>query len=344
MQYYFGHIILAMALLGVLGVGMLGVMVGFAAASGPGQTDTVTLPNCIGVAGDSLAAGSLVVQLPGVNFVTITTRPLAVVIENVLNETPYADVPVYDFSLEAANLADGGRTPYRANAAYTRLLENACDVVVMTAWNNDLRVNRPEGPQAYVDDVTAFINEVRAVNGQTRVLVWTHFWGAPQNFVEGYGNGITYNNSQAHREAVLAACNAPDGQLAVLGRVQCIDLDALFEGELIYNVVIGNMSRNYFNSLVYGGYSAEERGYVDFFFNQNPDNQAVGDGVHFTEYGKRQLAATVLAFLDAPPAPPPSRIPLPDLLSSYRAAILQLFRQQRPAVPLCVLGVCWAGA
>lgn len=273
----------------------------------------VVVPNCIAVVGDSLAAGTLVVQLPGVGYVTFQTRPLAVVLDDELETSPYAGVDVLNFGMPAGFLSPDGLQPYRTTTTYTALLAAACDVVVMTAWNNDLRIVRDDAPQAYVDDVADLIAELRAVNPNTRVLVWTHFWGAPQNFVEGYGNGITYNNSQAHRSAILAACE-PDGVLDGLGRVRCADLDTIFADELIYDVVIGSMSRTYFNSLVYAGINAEERTFADFFFNQNANNQAIGDGVHFTEYGKRQLARSVIAFLDGPaePKPVPRNIPTPD--------------------------------
>lgn len=277
----------------------------------------VVLPNCIAVVGDSLAAGTLVVQLPGINFVTIQTRPLAVVVDDELETTPYATVPVLDFGMPAGFLSPDGLRPYRDSPSYTALMAAACDVVVMTAWNNDLRVTRDDGPAAYVQDVADLIDELRAVNPTTRALIWTHFWGVPQSFVEGYGGGITYNNSQLHRIATLEACEV-DGLFYEMGRISCVDLDLVFEDEPIFNVVIGTMSRSYFNSLLYGGLSEEERGYVDFFFNQNATNQAVGDGVHFTEYGKRVLARSVITFLNSPAEPetPARNVPTPPDLDS----------------------------
>lgn len=270
-------------------------------ADGPHQAEP-PLPNCIAVVGDSLAAGSLVVQLPGVGFVTILTRPLAVVIDDWLSETRYADVPVMNFAVPAAYLSADGLRPYRLNDDYQALVEARCDVMVMTAWNNDLQVQRDNPTEAYVNDIELLIAQLRLWNPEMRALLWTHFWGAPQRFADGYGGGLTYNNSQAHRAALLAACG-PDGDLGEMGGVACVDLDAVFEGDPIYNVVIGNMNRGYFNALLYGGLTQDERGLVDFFFGQGGDPQAVGDGVHFTEFGKRTLAQTVLAFLDAPPAP-----------------------------------------
>lgn len=281
------------------------------------------LPNCIGVVGDSLAAGTLVAQLPGVNFVVMQTAPLSAVIDRQLDATRYQEVPVYNFSLAAGNLADDGRRPYRESNAYDALLEQACDVVVMTAWNNDLNVRSKDETDGYVEDVRLLIEEIRAVNSGTRVLIWTHFWGAPQNFVEGFGGGITLNNFMAHREATLAACEV-DGRIGELGNVQCVDLDALFEGEPIYNIVIGAMGRTYFNNLLYAPLSAQAQGDANFFFNNNPNGQAIGDGVHFTGTGKRALAATVIEFLDTPPDPvaPENMTPDSDATPSATATSL----------------------
>jgi len=268
--------------------------------------ELLPLPNCIAVVGDSLAAGTLVVQLPGVNFVTIQTRPLAKVIEDELAGTRYADVPVKNFAVPATYLAADGLRPYRTYDAYLELMRAACDVVVMTPWDNDLRLLRDT--ELYVKDVALLVTQLRLMNPDTRVLLWSHFWGAPQSFVEGYGNGITYNNTQAHREALMAACQ-PDGRIGKLGGVMCVDLEALFANESVYNVVIGNMSRSYFYGVLYGGLSDEERGAVEYFFNQSPNAQAVGDGVHFTEFAKRQLARTVIEFLNKAPSQTPKPLP-----------------------------------
>src|SRR5215213_1761290 len=78
--------------------------------------------NCIGIIGDSVPRGTSVAQINGYGFAPIETRSFSLVLDELLNQEGISHLAVYDFSVEASTLNDGGRIAYRNQDAY-RLLQ-----------------------------------------------------------------------------------------------------------------------------------------------------------------------------------------------------------------------------
>jgi hypothetical protein len=259
------------------------------------QNESVPFRYCVSVVGDSIPEGRLVVMVPGHGFPVLKTASMAEVLQQHFTGHGLSTLPVYDRSVGAANLSPLGKTPYDQTEAFQLLLRDHCRFLVMFAWNNDLNVVRPEGAAGYVDDVADFIALVHLVNPATHVLVLSHYWGAPQEFVEGFGVGVTLQNYRAHVDVFQVACQ-PGGRLVQLSNISCLETQPIFEG-MGTSFVVLERSRDQVLAMISEPIPPEALPLLDVYWRENPNGLVYGDGVHLSAAGKSVFAEAIVRHL-----------------------------------------------
>lgn len=262
------------------------------------QTASWPLPtnNCISVVGDSIPYGSVVFKVPGHGFPVIRTTPLAVELQQHLDARGMSYIRVYDRSVPAANLSPLGKTPYHDTSAYDALLQDQCRFVVMPGWNNDLNVVRPNSAEAYVNDILDFTRQLHISNPHTHIALLSHYWGQPQDFVEGYGVGVTYQNYEAHVQALLNAC-LPMGRVGQTAKHSCLETQPIFMGMAPASFVVLQRSQQQFYQMLWEPVPAAVQPFFDVYWSQNPGAPVYGDGVHLSANGKQVYVDAIVNHL-----------------------------------------------
>lgn len=266
----------------------------YAVAFDPRQTTTPQA--CISVVGDSIPYGTVVFLVPGHGFPALRTEPLAITLERQLAQHGHGDIEVVDRSVPAANLSHEGKSPYQQFPQFTSLLRDNCRYIVMSGWNNDLNVIRQEGVGAYISDLYHFARLIGLVNPDTEILMLSHYWGEPQEFVEGYGVGVTLANYEAHLVGFENACE-PDGRLGRLGNVHCLMIPPIFAGLSPTEFVILQRSQATLETMLYEPIPEDLQGLFEVFWRENPESPIMGDGVHLSAFGKRLYAEAIIGAL-----------------------------------------------
>jgi hypothetical protein len=277
-------------------------------AAQPAVQGEATLP-CISVVGDSIAAGNLVAEIPNTGYALLQTTRLSTELDRRIGQTGRAPAIVHDRSTTATYLSDNGLDPYSQTNAYRALLDDACDTVVMTPWNNDLRIQRPNGAEAYVQDLVNFVTTLQERRPDVHVIMFSHYWIAVQPWVDGYGVLLTHRNFRHHHAAFMHACEAGNA-LAATGAVSCVDAQALLQDPDAGLAVLVGMGAGYINSLLAAGAVTGGADLLQFYFGQNPGGFVVGDGIHLSLTGKQHFVDAALALRDTGPTPLP---PAPSL-------------------------------
>ncbi len=253
--------------------------------------------NCISVVGDSIPYGSVVFKVPGHGFPVVRTAPLAVVLQEQLYARGFGYIAVHDRSVPAANLSLNGKAPYQYTEAFGALLQDRCRFIVMPAWNNELNLERNSSATAYAEDVGQFVELVHAADPDTHVLVLSHYWGDPQDFVEGYGVGVTYQNFQAHVEALMTACQ-PGGRLGQINNLSCLETQPIFAAMGISFVVL-ERSQQQLQEMLWEPIPPQSQSFFDVYWSQNPGAPVYGDGVHLSAVGKQAYIDAIISHLIA---------------------------------------------
>ena len=261
----------------------------------PNALPPLPTQNCISLVGDSIPEGRLVFLVPGHGFPVIQTRPVADVLQEKLNERGLGYITVHDRSVGAANLSNRGKLPYRDTDTFIQLLQDRCRFVVMAGWNNDLNVEHDEGAFDYAKEVRNFVRQLSQISPHTQIVVMTHYWGNPQEFVPGYSVGVTFENYQAHVNEILEACQ-PDDILGALHHVTCLETQPLFEGMGTSFVELEN-TRETLNQIVWGSIPPDAAPMFDIFWRENPNSTLTGDGVHLSTAGKDAYTEGILDHL-----------------------------------------------
>lgn len=282
------------------------------------QAQSPSTPRCISVVGDSIAAGTFVAQVPNIGFAVLQGRSVASVLQARIAEQATAPVTIHNRSVAAANLAANSRQPYRQSAAYTALLQDNCDTVLVLPWNNDLKIQRPDAAQAHVQDIAALVRELQATRPDVHVLLFSHYWFAVQPFVEGYGVGLTHRNFRHHHTAFMAACR-PGGVLAATGVVSCVNSQALLQTVAGDGPVLVSLGRAFIDSLVASGGVLSGTQELQFFFANNPNGTVIADGVHLGAGGKELIVAEALRLWAQGPTPLPPPVDLRGIFGANPA-------------------------
>lgn len=244
---------------------------------------------CISVVGDSIAAGTLVIQVPTVGYSVLQTLPLSNMLADELAFRQIEGIAVRDRSVPAAYLSPSSSAPYRNTEAYRQLMDDGCMTTVVFPWNNDLGLSRDDAPSAHVDDLAQLLGDLRATNPEMQVIFFSHFWIDPQPFVDGYGVGISYDRYAQHHRAFMAAC-APGGTLGQAGNIRCINSQLLLTRtpDPGQNVLLG-MNQFALDALAYPSLDQESADLSSYYFTSNPGGVVWGDGVHLSPRGKAIL-------------------------------------------------------
>jgi hypothetical protein len=218
--------------------------------------------SCVAVAGDSVAQGGVVFEVPGQGFPVVQTWPLAELLVE-------ADIDARDYSAGAAHLTPYGRRPYIDTAEYHDLLDDECDTLVVTPWVNDLALTTPE---RHVDDLSALFEVVP----HEQILLFTYYPVDPPAFKDD----IDPADVDLFNEAILAACDTWE-------YVTCVETETLFADLLDENAhVITEVTADELDAMTFEPPEPPESDYLRVFFAANPDGVVIGDGVHLSPAAK----------------------------------------------------------
>lgn len=249
--------------------------------------------SCISIVGDSIPHGSVVFLVPGHGFPALRTEPIAVTLQRQLSQRGLGNIEVHDRSVSAANLSTTGKSPYQHFPEFSALLQDNCRFIVMSGWNNDLNVVRQTGAAAYIDDLYHFARLIKLVNPQTEILMLSHYWGEPQDFVEGFGVGVTEANYQAHLISFENECQA-EGSLGRLENVHCLMIPPIFNGLTPDDFVVLQRSPENIDIMLYEPIPDAFAPLLEVYWRDNPGASLTGDGVHLSEFGKRLYSEAII--------------------------------------------------
>ncbi len=254
------------------------------------EVPTAPPPNtarCVSLVGDSVAHGTVVYVVPGHGFGVLRTTPLAEVLSETLQASGLGYVDVRDRTNSAAFLSDEARNPYRQMEAFALLQEDDCVLTVIMPWINDMSLERDHNAQAHIDDLSQFIEDVRAANPAGHILVLGFYFGEPSDFAAQHAPGYTDANITRFNAALDRACT-PDGPLGMQPNVTCMPLAPLYAADNAH--VVRDISRERLLATLYDPIPADVAPLFEVYWRDNPAAPVYGDGVHLNEDGKRQLS------------------------------------------------------
>lgn len=242
-------------------------------------------PRCVSVAGDSVAHGDAVFEIPATGYVTVRMAPVGTFIEAQYRQRGFSNVQVFNRTSPAVGISASNHPSYFGTPEYNQLLADGCDYTVIIPWINDLTGGNPTD---HVNALTRLVNDVLGSDAGGRILLLNYYQGAPAPFArDTFASGFTPDQVNAFNAAIGGACSR--GGLSN-PRVNCIDVNSAFVG-VGSGHVVGQMNRADFESRLIAPLSPDEGGMVNLFFDQNPTGLLLGDGVHLSSTGKRILAS-----------------------------------------------------
>ncbi|MFW5748061.1 MAG: hypothetical protein ACOCYT_00450 [Chloroflexota bacterium] len=268
--------------------------------SAPGQATQVD--RCVGVIGDSIPAGTFVVEAPGLGFPVVRAPTFASVLAGYLGQVGALDVRVMDYSVSASSLSGRRGVPYTKTAAWRAALTSGCQAMMIFPWLNDL----PPAPEATL---------ARAYTLRLRLIAWAlRFFdrsgpGQPERVIlmlshypvietpvgqlvyEGTLNNVTVGvMSAAWREACTER-----GVLGAQRGIRCLDLGPLLQPTPDY--VLQTIPRAVYEAQGYAPAEPQFADVLNVYWQTNPDGALVADGAHLNATGKQRVAVAVAAAL-----------------------------------------------
>jgi hypothetical protein len=254
------------------------------ATDSPPTEVAAAAPRCVSVAGDSVAHGDAVFEVPATGYVKARMAPVGAYIAAQFRQRGFASVQVNNRTSPAVGISAGNHPSYFSTPEYAQLLTDRCDYTVIVPWINDLTGGNAA---AHVGALAQLVGAVAQSNPTGEIFVLNYFQGAPAPFaMQTFASGFTPDQVNAFNAQIGEACSR--GALA-LPQVNCIDVNAAFIGSGGGHVV-GQMSRADFEAALITPLTADEGGMIDLFFSQNPGGLLLGDGVHLSSAGKNTLA------------------------------------------------------
>ncbi len=242
-------------------------------------------PSCVSVAGDSVAYGDGVFEVPATGYLRAHMGPVSAYIAG-RYRTLGGSVVVNNRSAAAVGISAPNQPSYRGTGEYAALLADRCPYTVILPWINDLTGGEAS---AHAAALGALVADLRAANPGGRVIVVNYYGGEPAKFaLDTFAAGFTSERVAAFNGAIAAAC-----QGGALAQTICVDANAIFVG-MGSSYLIGSTNRADLEQALAVPLTEQESGMLDFYFGQNPTGALVGDGVHLSAAGKVALAAALV--------------------------------------------------
>lgn len=239
---------------------------------------------CVAVIGDSIAYGEATFQIPGQGFITTRTASLADALAPLFD-----DVVVHDRTAPASYLNWFSEATYFQSDAYAALLDDGCDLNIIAPWYNDFSLlERGGGPAEYIPWLGYLIYSVKAQNPDARFILLDFFPVAPADFMNTVYAYVTPQYIDLYNQALALAC-LPDGPLGRIDGVTCAPTAGVFD-DLDGAHLITDVNRQTFETWQTEPLDETAQTILDFYWEQNPDGQIQGDGVHLTPLGQQTFA------------------------------------------------------
>jgi|GEM_PF-1634713 hypothetical protein len=260
-----------------------------------------TTKPCVNVAGDSIAHGGAIFEIPAVGYIRAPLLPVSKSIEQVYRLAGSTDLQIIDRSVSATGISSHNHPSYFNTPEYAQLIKDRCKFTIIMPWINDLSADIDPSVAA-PNHVAALIKMVRKLVEQNpfgRILVLNYYAGAPRPFaLAGFASGFTPTGVATFNQQMAAACT--DGALATIKQVTCVDTGAAF-ASMGTSYLVGPMTRQQIESELVGSLTAEENAMLDYFTGINPNGLLQGDGVHLSATGKTVLANYLVNLMNSLP-------------------------------------------
>jgi lysophospholipase L1-like esterase len=241
-------------------------------------------PSCVSVAGDSVAYGDGVFEVPATGYVRAHMGPVSAYIAG-RYRTLGGNVGVNNRSAAAVGISAPNQPSYRGTAEYAALLADRCPYTVILPWINDLTGGEAN---AHAAALGALVADLKAANPGGKIIVVNYYGGQAAKFaLDTFAAGFTDDRVAAFNGAIASAC-----QGGALAQATCIDANAIFAG-MGSSYLVGSTNRADLEQSLAVPLTDAETGMLDFYFGQNPTGALVGDGVHLSAAGKVALAAAL---------------------------------------------------
>ncbi len=249
-----------------------------------------TAKRCVSVAGDSVAHGDAVFEIPGVGYLQAQMAPISAFIDFQYRQRGVTNMQVFNRSSSAAGISSGRHVSYFGTYEYAALLQDGCQYTVVAPWLNDLSsgVDAGAAAPAHVAALATLARAIIAKNTNGKILIVNYYQGVAAPFaLNSFASGFTPGNVAAFNAQIAAACAG--GALA-LPQIRCIDPNPAFGG-MGLSYLVGPMTKPELDSLLTAPPNPDQANQVSFYFGSNPSGALVGDGVHLSNAGKARLAA-----------------------------------------------------
>lgn len=260
-----------------------------------------TTKPCVDVAGDSIAHGGAVFEIPAVGYIRAPLQPVSKSIEQAYRLVGSKDLQIVDRSVSATGISSNNHPSYFSTPEYGQLIKDRCKFTIIMPWINDLSADTDPSIAA-PGHVAALIKMVRKLveeNPFGRVLVLNYYAGTPQPFaLAGFASGFTPAGVATFNQQMAAACT--EGALSSIKQVTCVDTSAAF-ASLGTSYLVGPMTRQQIESELVSPLTAEENSMLDYFTGINPNGLLKGDGVHLNANGKMALAKYLINLMNSLP-------------------------------------------
>jgi hypothetical protein len=260
-----------------------------------------TTKACVNIAGDSIAHGGAIFEIPTVGYIRAPLLPVSKSIEQAYRLAGSTDLQILDRSVSATGISSNNHPSYFNTPEYAQLIKDRCKFTIIMPWINDLSADIDPSVAA-PSHVAALIKMVRKLVEQNpfgRILVLNYYAGAPRPFaLAGFASGFTPTGVTTFNQQMAAACT--DGALAAIKQVTCVDTGAAF-ASMGTSYLVGPMTRQQIESELVGALTAEENAMLDYFTSLNPNGLLQGDGVHLSASGKTVLANYLVNLMNSLP-------------------------------------------
>ncbi len=245
----------------------------------------VRYPSCVSVAGDSVAYGDGVFEVPATGYIRAHMGAVSAYLAG-RYRTLGGNVAVNNRSAAAVGISASNQPNYRGTGEYAALISDRCPYTIILPWINDLTGGEAS---AHAAALGALVADLRGANPGGRVIVVNYYSGQPAKFaLDTFAAGFTPDRVAAFNGAIAATC-----QGGALAHVICIDANAIFAG-MGSSYLVGSTNRADLEQSLAVPLTAQETGMLDFYFGQNPTGALIGDGVHLSAAGKVALAAALV--------------------------------------------------
>lgn len=243
-----------------------------------------------------MAHGDAVFEIPGTGYFEAQLAPLSTYIQAQYQQIGNKQMQVYNRSASAVGISSGNHPSYFNTVEYAQLLQDGCRYALIIPWLNDLSSGSDPSvaAPAHIAALAGLVHSIIQANAQTKILIVNYYQGAAAAFaLHTFASGDTPAAVSTFNQQIAAACSG--GQLAYR-QVRCVDSNAIFGGVGL-NYVMGQVSHQSLNAIVYPPLSADATALLNLYFSTNPNGMLNGDGVHLSNSGKAALAAYIVPLM-----------------------------------------------